>query len=282
MIDVAPAAPATLALGPEWLSPDALVGAGLLVLLLVVFVESGLLVGFFLPGDSLLFTAGLLINTQDVLPLWLVLLTVPLAAIAGDQVGYLIGRKAGPRIFNRPDSRFFQQEYVDKAYAYFERYGARTIVLARFVPIVRTFAPVVAGVSRMHYRTFVVYNVLGGVLWGAGVVLLGYFLGGIAFVADNVEPIILGIVAMSVLPIVVEVLRAHREHRSGPPPLEARDIPSEVPGDGGRGLGGLGWGAGGQGRGCGRVGAVGGSGLGPGRSWARVASRHSRSAERTR
>ena len=231
MIDVAPAAPATLALGPEWLSPDALVGAGLLVLLLVVFVESGLLVGFFLPGDSLLFTAGLLINTQDVLPLWLVLLTVPLAAIAGDQVGYLIGRKAGPRIFNRPDSRFFQQEYVDKAYAYFERYGARTIVLARFVPIVRTFAPVVAGVSRMHYRTFVVYNVLGGVLWGAGVVLLGYFLGGIAFVADNVDAIILGIVALSVLPIVVEVLRAHREHRSGPPPLEARDIPSEVPRD---------------------------------------------------
>ena len=213
----------TLALGPEWLSPDALVSAGLLVLLLVVFVESGLLVGFFLPGDSLLFTAGLLINTQDVLPLWLVLLTVPLAAIAGDQVGYLIGRKAGPHIFNRPDSRFFQQEYVDKAYAYFERYGARTIVLARFVPIVRTFAPVVAGVSRMHYRTFVTYNVLGGVLWGAGVVLLGYFLGGIAFVADNVEPIILGIVALSVLPIVLEVLRARREHRTGPPPPGTRE-----------------------------------------------------------
>ena len=213
----------TLALGPEWMSPEALVSAGLIVLLLVVFVESGLLVGFFLPGDSLLFTAGLLINTQDVLPLWLVLLTVPLAAIAGDQVGYLIGRKAGPHIFNRPDSRFFQQEYVDKAYAYFERYGARTIVLARFVPIVRTFAPVVAGVSRMHYRTFVTYNVLGGVLWGAGVVLLGYFLGGITFVADNVEPIILGIVALSVLPIVLEVLRARREHRTGPPPPGTRE-----------------------------------------------------------
>ena len=223
MPPVAAAAPATLALGPEWMSPDALVGAGLLVLLIVVFVESGLLVGFFLPGDSLLFTAGLLINTQDVLPLWLVLLTVPLAAIAGDQVGYLIGRKAGPHIFNRPDSRFFQQEYVDKAYAYFERYGARTIVLARFVPIVRTFAPVVAGVSRMHYRTFVTYNVLGGVLWGAGVVLLGYFLGGITFVADNVEPIILGIVALSVLPIVLEVLRARREHRTGPPPPGTRE-----------------------------------------------------------
>ena len=221
--------PAQLALGPEWLSPDALVSAGLLVLLLVVFVESGLLVGFFLPGDSLLFTAGLLINTQDVLPLWLVLLTVPLAAIAGDQVGYLIGRKAGPLVFNRPDSRFFQQEYVDKAYAYFERYGARTIVVARFVPIVRTFAPVVAGVSRMRYRTFVIYNVVGGVLWGAGVVLLGYFLGQIQFVADNVEPIILGIVALSVLPIVLEVLRARREHRAGPPTDDdARTLPSDL------------------------------------------------------
>ena len=221
--------PPTLALGPEWLSPDALVGAGLLVLLLVVFVESGLLVGFFLPGDSLLFTAGLLIHTQDVLPLWLVLLTVPLAAIAGDQVGYVIGKKAGPHIFNKPDSRFFQQEYVDKAYAYFERYGARTIVLARFVPIVRTFAPVVAGVSRMRYRTFVTYNILGGVLWGVGVTLLGYYLGQISFIADNVEPIILLIVAISVLPIVLEVLRARRAHRSGPPAPAERDLSDEIP-----------------------------------------------------
>ena len=224
---IAAPVPAQLALGPEWLSPDALVSAGLLVLLLVVFVESGLLVGFFLPGDSLLFTAGLLINTQDVLPLWLVLLTVPLAAIAGDQVGYAIGRRAGPHVFNRPDSRFFQQEYVDKSYAYFERYGARTIVLARFVPIVRTFAPVVAGVSRMRYRTFVLYNVLGGVLWGAGVVLLGYFLGRIQFIADNVEPILLGIVAVSFVPIFVEVLRARREHRAGPP-AEGRALPSDL------------------------------------------------------
>jgi len=214
----------TLALGPEWLSPDALIGAGLVVLLLVVFTESGLLIGFFLPGDSLLFTAGLLIQTQDVLPLWLVLLTVPLAAIAGDQVGYLIGRKAGPHIFNRPDSRLFRQEFVDKSYAYFERYGPRTIVLARFVPIVRTFAPVIAGVSKMHYRTFLTYNIVGGVLWGAGVVLLGYFLGGIDFVADNVEAIILVIVAVSVLPIVFELLRARREHRKGPTERAAVDL----------------------------------------------------------
>ena len=224
--------PTTLAIGPEWLSPDALVGAGLLVLLLVVFVESGLLIGFFLPGDSLLFTAGLLIATGAVdLPLWLVLLTVPLAAIAGDQVGYLIGRKAGPRIFNRPDSRLFQQEYVDKGYAYFERHGPRTIVLARFVPIVRTFAPVIAGVSKMHYRTFVTYNVIGAVLWGAGVTLLGYLLGGIDVIAENVEPIILGIVAVSVLPIALEVLRARRGHRAGPPADDSRDLGAELPGD---------------------------------------------------
>lgn len=223
--------PTTLALGPEWLSPDALVGAGLAVLLLVVFVESGLLIGFFLPGDSLLFTAGLLINTQDVLPLWLVLVTVPLAAIAGDQVGYLIGKKAGPHVFNRPDSRFFQQEYVDKSYAFFEKYGARTIVIARFVPIVRTFAPVVAGVSRMRYRTFVTYNVIGGVLWGVGVTLLGYFLGQIEFVADNIEPILLLIIALSILPIVVEVLRARRQHRTGPPPAAERELPEDVPTD---------------------------------------------------
>ena len=212
-------ADAVVALGPDAISPERIAGAGLLLLLVVVFVETGLLVGFFLPGDSLLFTAGVLVASGTVdIPLALLLVTVPLAAIAGDQVGYTIGRTAGPRLFERPDSRLFQQEYVDKAYAYFQRYGARTIVIARFVPIVRTFAPVVAGVSRMDYRVFVTYNVLGGVLWGAGVTLLGYLLGGVEFVADNVEPIILGIVAISVLPIVVEVLRARREQRSGPAP----------------------------------------------------------------
>ena len=224
-----------LALGPEWLDPDTLLRTGgLLLLLAIVFAESGLLVGFFLPGDSLLFTAGLLAAAGPAgpfdVPLWLLLVTVPLAAIVGDQVGYLLGRKAGPAVFNRPDSRFFQQEYVDKAYAYFERYGGRTIVIARFVPIVRTFAPVVAGVGRMRYRTFVYYNVLGGVLWGAGVTTLGYFLGQVQFVADNVEPIILGIVALSVLPIVVEVLRARRADR-GPrnPAKDPETEPTEEP-----------------------------------------------------
>ena len=218
--------PATvLALGPSWLAPEYFIGLGLVALLVVVFVETGLLIGFMLPGDSLLFTAGLLVaeGTFDI-PLWVLLVTVPLAAIAGDQVGYTIGRQAGPRVFNRPDSRLFQQEFVDKAYSYFERYGPRTIVLARFVPIVRTFAPVVAGVSRMHYRTFLTYNVVGGVLWGAGVTALGYFLGQIAFVRSNVEIIILAIVGLSVLPILFELLRARREHRSGPPADSTRDL----------------------------------------------------------
>ena len=209
-------APLHLALLPDAISADRIVQAGLLVVLVVVFVETGLLVGFFLPGDSLLFTAGVIAATTDAVELWQLLLLVPLAAIAGDQCGYAIGRRAGPRVFQRPDSRFFQQEYVDKSYAYFERYGARTIVLARFVPVVRTFTPVVAGVSRMRYRTFVTYNVIGGVLWGAGLSALGYALGDVQFVADNLEPIILGIVALSVLPIVVEVLRARRAHRRGP------------------------------------------------------------------
>ncbi|MFP5218149.1 MAG: VTT domain-containing protein [Actinomycetes bacterium] len=215
---------------PEWLSAERLAAAGLLVLCVVVFVETGLLVGFFLPGDSLLFTAGLLV-AQDRLDvsIWWLVLTLPVAAILGDQTGYQIGRVSGPRIFNRPDSRFFQQEYVDKSYAYFERYGARTIVIARFVPIVRTFAPVVAGVSRMSRRVFSTYNVVGAVLWAAGVPLLGYWLGDIAFVADNVEAIILGIVFVSVVPIAVEVLRAARNHRRGPTP--GRELPADIPVD---------------------------------------------------
>jgi membrane-associated protein len=203
------------ALGPSWLDPDYLIQTfGLIGVLVIVFAESGLLVGFFLPGDSLLFTAGLLSATTDYLPpLPVIIPLIVGAAIAGDQVGYLIGAKAGPRVFHRPDSRFFKQEYVDKAYSYFDRYGGRTIVLARFVPIVRTFAPVVAGVSKMRYRTFVAYNVLGGVLWGAGVTTLGYFLGQVDFVRENIEPILIGIVLLSVIPIATELLRARSRSR---------------------------------------------------------------------
>lgn len=200
-----------LALGPKWIEADFLIETfGMLGILAVVFVESGLLIGFLLPGDSLLFTAGLLSANGTLPELWVLLVTIPIAAIAGDQVGYAIGRKAGPAVFKRPDSRFFREEYVERSREFFERYGARTIVIARFVPIVRTLAPVMAGVSRMDYRTFVIFNVIGGIGWGVSVTTLGYFLGQVDFVHDNLEPIILGIVALSVLPIAMELWRARR------------------------------------------------------------------------
>ncbi|MFI9586535.1 DedA family protein [Streptomyces sp. NPDC052236] len=201
----------TLALGPSWLDPDYLIGTfGLIGVLVIVFAESGLLIGFFLPGDSLLFTTGLLVTTGklDDLPLWAVCTLVVLAAIAGDQVGYLFGRKVGPALFTRPDSRLFKQENVEKAHEFFEKYGPKSLVLARFVPIVRTFTPIIAGVSRMNYRSFITYNVIGGVLWGAGVTLLGAALGNVEFVHAHIESILLLIVLISVLPIAIEFLRA--------------------------------------------------------------------------
>jgi membrane-associated protein len=206
----------TLALGPSFLDPEWLISTfGLLGILAIVFAESGLLIGFFLPGDSLLFTAGLL--TADgkyiTFPLWLVCLLIAVAAIAGDQVGYLFGRRVGPALFRRPNSRLFKQENLTKANEFFEKYGARSIVLARFVPIVRTFTPIVAGVSNMRYRTFVIYNVIGGVLWGCGVTILGYFLGQIPFVKEHIELILIGIVVVSVVPIGIELLRARSNSR---------------------------------------------------------------------
>ncbi|MFG1778711.1 DedA family protein [Micromonospora sp. NPDC049048] len=213
----------TLALGPSWLDPEVLISTfGLIGILVIVFAESGLLIGFFLPGDSLLFTAGLLTADGKYItyPLWLVCLLITIAAIAGDQVGYAFGRKVGPALFRRPNSRLFKQENVLKAHDFFEKYGARSIVLARFVPIVRTFTPIVAGVSRMNYRTFVIYNVIGGVLWGTGVTVLGYFLGQIPFVKANIEMILIGIVLVSVVPIAVELLRARMAARRGTTPQE--------------------------------------------------------------
>ncbi|MEV6692480.1 VTT domain-containing protein [Micromonospora sp. NPDC051196] len=212
-----------LALGPDWLDPEWLISTfGLIGILVIVFAESGLLIGFFLPGDSLLFTTGLLVADGQYLkyPLWLVCLLITIAAIAGDQVGYLFGRKVGPALFRRPNSRLFKQENLLKAHDFFEKYGARSIVLARFVPIVRTFTPIVAGVSRMNYRTFVIYNVVGGILWGTGVTVLGYFLGQIPFVKANIEFILIGIVGISVLPIAVELLRAWLAARRGVTPQE--------------------------------------------------------------
>jgi membrane-associated protein len=186
---------------------------GTIGLLLVVFAESGLLVGFFLPGDSLLFTAGVFAARGD-LNFPVIAVGCFVAAVAGDQVGYAFGARVGPALFRRPDSRFFKREYVEKAQSYFERYGSKTIVLARFVPIVRTFAPIVAGVGSMPYRTFVTYNVLGGLLWAVGVTSLGYGLGNAIDIDKYLLPVIAGIVALSILPVVIEVRRERRKNSS--------------------------------------------------------------------
>ncbi|MFE3524245.1 DedA family protein [Streptomyces sp. NPDC059161] len=224
-----------LALGPSWLDPDYLLQTfGLAGLLLVVFAESGLLIGFFLPGDSLLFTTGLLVTTGKLdTPLWLVCVLVVLAAVLGDQVGYLFGKKVGPSLFRRPDSKLFKQENVEKAHEFFEKYGPKSLVLARFVPIVRTFTPIVAGVSGMNYRSFVTFNVIGGTLWGAGVTLLGAALGNVDFVHKHIELILIAIVLVSVVPIAIEFLRARAKAKKNPP-LAADGPTARPPQRGGR------------------------------------------------
>jgi len=208
-----------LALGPSWLDPNSLLhqlGAwALWGSAAIVFAECGLFT-FFMPGDALLFTVGLFVGTGGIgQPLWLVCVVLTVAAFAGNLVGYEIGRAAGPALFRRPDARFLKQEYVDQTVAFFEKYGSRAIVLARFVPIVRTFITVTAGVGRMDRRRFLGYTGIGAVLWACGVTVLGYFLGKNAFVRANVELILIGIVLVSVLPMAVEYLRARRAGQPG-------------------------------------------------------------------
>ncbi len=191
---------------------------GLFVLAAIVFAESGLLIGFFLPGDSLLFIAGFLASEagKNVLPpIPLVIIVTVIAAIAGDQVGYWFGKKVGPALFDRPKSKLFNPSHVVRAHTFLEKYGNRTIVLARFVPIVRTFAPVVAGIGGMEYKTFVKYNVLGGIAWGAGVPLLGFLLGRVDVVKDHIEIAILAVVFISLLPVVFEYI-SHRRSQNAP------------------------------------------------------------------
>lgn len=217
------ATPAALALGPSWLDPQTMLEAfgtwAMWGAAAVIFAECGLLLGFFLPGDSLLFTVGLLVGTGAIhQPLWLVGVVLTVAAFVGNIVGYEIGRSTGPRIFRRPDSRLFKQKYVDKTVAFFDTYGARAIVLARFVPIVRTFITVTAGVARMDRRRYFVYSGVGALLWAFGVTVLGRLLGQISFVHNNIEVILLLIVAISVLPIGIEWLRHQiQSRRSGTP-----------------------------------------------------------------
>jgi membrane-associated protein len=196
--------------------PEHLIEAfGTIGLFAIVFAESGLLFGFFLPGDSLLFTAGLLAS-RGVLNFPLIAVGCAVAAIAGDQVGYVIGRKAGPALFKRPDSRFFHKKNVDRARAYFEKNGPRTIILARFIPVIRTFAPVVAGVGQMDYRKFVTYNVVGGIVWGSGVTTAGYLLGeSIPDIDRYLLPIIGVIVMVSFVPVALELRKAWQSKKAG-------------------------------------------------------------------
>jgi membrane-associated protein len=210
----------TSALGPSWLDAQHLIESfGLLGIMVIIFAECGLLIGFFLPGDTLLFTAGVLVQKGTFhQPLWLVIALQGVAAILGNQAGYEIGRHGGPAVFKRPDSRLFDPEYVARTSAFFDRWGRMAIVLGRFVPVVRTFITVMAGAGRMDYRTYTLYSVLGGILWVTSVTLLGYFLGNVAIIADNVELLMLAGVAVSVVPVLGQLL-LHRRRS----PEQSRD-----------------------------------------------------------
>ncbi|KKW19873.1 MAG: Integral membrane protein [Parcubacteria group bacterium GW2011_GWA2_51_10] len=170
----------------------------------VVFAETGIFFMFFLPGSSMLFTAGLL-SSHGLFNVWILLPLITLAAILGDSTGYWFGAKVGPALFRREDSRFFKKEYLERTRQFYERHGVRTIVLARFIPIIRTFAPILAGIAGMRYRQFLTYNVTGGILWGGGITFSGFFLGErIPFLEDYVTLIVALIVIASLIPLASE------------------------------------------------------------------------------
>lgn len=192
-------------------------------LFFIIFAETGLAVGFFLPGDSLLVVAGLFAAAGK-LNLWLMLVTLFIAAVVGDAVGYYSGKKVGPAVFNRPKSRFFNPEHLRKAHAFYERHGGKTIIIARFVPIVRTFAPIVAGAADMSYKHFLAYNVFGGFFWVTSMLFAGYFLGGLVEQAvqswfgipnfkleEHIDKVVIVVVLLSILPMIIEYLK----HRYG-------------------------------------------------------------------
>jgi membrane-associated protein len=201
-----------LAFGPSWMQPEYLIeNYGLIAVLIVVFVECGLFM-FFLPGDSLLFATGVFVGASVITePIGLVIALIATAAILGNLCGYAIGRAIGPPLFHRPDSRLLKPEYAEQAHAFFERYGPGAIILARFVPIVRTFITAMAGVGKMDARLYALYSVVGGIIWATSLTLLGYWLGNIAWVADNIEIIALAIVFLSVVPIGIGYVRKRRE-----------------------------------------------------------------------
>jgi len=194
---------------------------------LIIFVETGLFVGFFLPGDSLLVTAGIFAG-QNVLPLRWLLLPGILCAIVGDQLGYWIGRSAGPALYRREDSFFFRRSHLQRAHEFYEKYGGRAVILARFVPIVRTFCPPVAGAARMRYSTYLAYDVFGGALWISSMLLGGYMAGSrIPNIGQYLHFIIAGVIFLSVLPAIIGVLRTWRAQARPPGNTPAREAESK-------------------------------------------------------
>lgn len=183
----------------------------------IIFAETGLLFGFFLPGDSLLFALGLFIATGQIdVPLWLAVTLLAISAFAGDQTGYWIGRRLGPAVFNKPKSRLFNPKNVELAHAFFEKYGSRAVVLAHFVPIMRTFIPVSAGVAKLSWKKYTIYNLIGISLWAVGVTLLGATFGQVPWVQQNLEIVLILFVVISFIPIALELLKAYRENKKSP------------------------------------------------------------------
>ncbi|MEO5628056.1 MAG: VTT domain-containing protein [Candidatus Saccharimonadales bacterium] len=184
-----------------------ILGAGLIAIGGTVFAESGLLIGFFLPGDTLLFGAGILAS-QGTINLWHLLIVVIAAAILGDNVGYSIGERTGKRLFNKKDSLLFRHEHIEKAEKFYEKHGGKTIIMARFIPIIRTFAPMVAGMGKMSRKRFMFFNVIGATLWAGGVIMLGYWLGTkVPWVEHFITPIILGVVFLSIAGSMIHIFR---------------------------------------------------------------------------
>ncbi len=219
-----------------WLDPQTLIGGGgvwaLVIVCAIVFAETGLLIGFLLPGDTLLFFAGLLTFTGVIgVPIYWVVIAIIVAAFLGGEVGYLIGHKAGPAIFERKESGIFSVRNVERTNTFFERYGALAVILARFVPVVRTFAPVAAGVGHMNYRKYSLYNLIGAAIWGAGVTLAGFFLAQIpvvkVFAEKYIDLVLLGVVVLTLIPTIFHYVRSTIKARRNPSAVDAETVEVE-------------------------------------------------------